>query len=463
MADFAASSTPDGETTDAHTSVPTASKRRRLDPLPPAAHRPHQAPTSNPHSPHSSGANSAEMPSDGSAVIGARLWVTYSGDEFTARAEIAELCAAAAPADIVPLCTGSVVVPLQSDSKPQAMRDATAALCQRARVLERVAVHVATLDVAPASLDVGTQEAIAESIKAADWAAPLETWRVALGLERLESLRGAKLQLKTASCWNAFDLSPLKKGLEAGVVDKCRVTSVNRGGFGVSVAVRLSATSIVVGLVLMQQAAAWERTKCRGVFDAMLKQASVAPGDVVLDPMCGEGKLLLRIARTAPVLCVGLDSAEAQVDKCRGRVKKAGWFKAGRVDVLHGDATALPFRDNSVDVILCDLPFGKEVYGGVEFSVASNAQLYHDAVAEMSRVLKPGKRATLLTTSPNHPVMQRLQASGEWAVKHFEFCRIAAELIGCVYVLEKSVPTPEDVDLQKINVGQSMRLWAPQY
>jgi ubiquinone/menaquinone biosynthesis methyltransferase len=104
----------------------------------------------------------------------------------------------------------------------------------------------------------------------------------------------------------------------------------------------------------------------------LIELAGIAPGDRVLDLACGTGDLaLLASARGAHV--VGLDLAEPML---RYATAKA---PPGTVAYVCGDMGALPFRDRSVDVVTSG-------YG------LRNVPLLDRAVAEISRVLRPGGR-----------------------------------------------------------------------
>merc|ERR1711924_404374 len=57
-----------------------------------------------------------------------------------------------------------------------------------------------------------------------------------------------------------------------------------------------------------------------------------------------------------------------------------------------GDATAMSIPDQSVDLVVSDLPFGRR-HG----SVLENQTLYPQILLEVSRVLRPSGRVVLLT------------------------------------------------------------------
>ena len=104
------------------------------------------------------------------------------------------------------------------------------------------------------------------------------------------------------------------------------------------------------------------------------------PGDRVLDVGAGFGRHAFEVARRGG-LVVALDYAADEVDMTRatiGAMIADGEIPEDRfVGVLRGDATSLPFDDASFDVVITS-----EVLEHVQDDVA--------AIAEMTRVLKPG-------------------------------------------------------------------------
>lgn len=70
--------------------------------------------------------------------------------------------------------------------------------------------------------------------------------------------------------------------------------------------------------------------------------------------------------------------------------------KAGKglnLDTVRWDSTSLPLRDQVVDVVITDLPFGRRIG-----SKADNRVLYYKALLELARVTKVETgRAVLLT------------------------------------------------------------------
>jgi len=99
---------------------------------------------------------------------------------------------------------------------------------------------------------------------------------------------------------------------------------------------------------------------------AMVRLAGVGPGMTVLDPMCGAGTI---VAETIEL----------------GKQRRGGRIEA------RWDARRLPLPTESVDRIVSNPPFGKQL-GSIEQVLP----LYTAAAAEWDRVLRPGGRAVFL-------------------------------------------------------------------
>jgi predicted RNA methylase len=112
--------------------------------------------------------------------------------------------------------------------------------------------------------------------------------------------------------------------------------------------------------------------------------------DTVLDPVCGSGTLLAEAGAYAPgARLIGGDQDLGAVKTAR---RNLAAFPQAEID--HADARALELPDESVSLVLANLPFGKQ-YG----DVAENRSLYTEVLRELRRVAAPsGFRAAVLVS-----------------------------------------------------------------
>jgi 23S rRNA G2445 N2-methylase RlmL len=138
---------------------------------------------------------------------------------------------------------------------------------------------------------------------------------------------------------------------------------------------------------------------------SLARLARLQPGEISCDPMAGVGTIPIEAARLQPVgrhLAGDQDAAELT----RAQFNCAQTATA--CDLMQWDATRLPLAPASVDVIVCDLPFGVRVG-----SHRKNVHLYPRVLSEIVRVLKPGGRAILLSLE-RRLMQRRIQRDRHW-------------------------------------------------
>uniref|UniRef100_UPI00358E606B THUMP domain-containing protein 2-like n=1 Tax=Myxine glutinosa TaxID=7769 RepID=UPI00358E606B len=115
------------------------------------------------------------------------------------------------------------------------------------------------------------------------------------------------------------------------------------------------------------------------VAHAIAVLAGVQSGAKVLDPMCGSGTILLEATMEwksayymgADIDCSQLSSASSNISSSKQSI-----------DLIQASVLALPLQSSSVDVIVCDMPFGRRFGRGNDIMSQTRSSL-----REMIRVL----------------------------------------------------------------------------
>ncbi|MEV5414333.1 methyltransferase domain-containing protein [Thermopolyspora sp. NPDC052614] len=120
---------------------------------------------------------------------------------------------------------------------------------------------------------------------------------------------------------------------------------------------------------------------------AMARLAAPRPGELVVDPCCGAGTLLIEARLTQPLARLqGYDLDPGALAAARAN---AGGDP--RIALRRADAARLPLPDASVDVVLANPPWGGQVAPGGALAAAPERWW-----AELARVLCPEGRAVVL-------------------------------------------------------------------
>jgi tRNA (guanine6-N2)-methyltransferase len=125
---------------------------------------------------------------------------------------------------------------------------------------------------------------------------------------------------------------------------------------------------------------------------AMAYLAEIKPNQVILDPMCGAGTILAEVHERARHLGVRLGRVlggdlEASALLAAGPNLR----RVGHTVLSRWDARGLPLANESVDRILSNPPFGRQLSRPEEIG-----PLYEEAMRECNRVLRPRGRAVFL-------------------------------------------------------------------
>lgn len=153
---------------------------------------------------------------------------------------------------------------------------------------------------------------------------------------------------------------------------------------------------------------------------ALMNISCAREGEFLLDPFCGTGGMVME-ANLMGIHAVGSDTDTFMVRGSRLNVKGG--------EILQADACCLPFPTASFDAVVTDLPYGQSV----SIRAESLDTLYRTALLEIARVLKPRRRAVLVT----HRDI-RAQAASVLEIAGCYSQRVHKSLTRHILVLEKN-------------------------
>lgn len=130
------------------------------------------------------------------------------------------------------------------------------------------------------------------------------------------------------------------------------------------------------------------------------------PDDIVLDPLCGAGTLIIERARLAPLQkAIGGDRREEVV----GLAERNAQAAAVAAEWHTWDARSLPLDAASVTRVITNLPFGKQIG-----SHQANEGLYSALAREFGRVLTPDGVIVALTSEDQ--LWERIVREQGWRI-----------------------------------------------
>ena len=126
----------------------------------------------------------------------------------------------------------------------------------------------------------------------------------------------------------------------------------------------------------------------------LVNLSGIEPGEMLVDPFAGTGGTLIE-ASLLGVRALGFDIDPLMLGGTRLNLPGA--------EVALADAARLPLRSASVDAVVSDLPYGQSV----QIRGETLDRLYDDSLREVARVLRPGRRAVIVTHRPIQEIATR--------------------------------------------------------
>ncbi|GAA0224193.1 methyltransferase domain-containing protein [Haladaptatus pallidirubidus] len=123
---------------------------------------------------------------------------------------------------------------------------------------------------------------------------------------------------------------------------------------------------------------------------ALANIAGAREGTTILDPMCGTGGVLIEAALVG-ARPLGVDAQEKMVRGARKNL--AHYAPDSDAGAVRGDATHLPFPDNSIDGVVFDAPYGRQ-------SKIANLELDNLVAGALSEAHRVASRAVIVGDRP---------------------------------------------------------------
>jgi tRNA (guanine10-N2)-dimethyltransferase len=128
---------------------------------------------------------------------------------------------------------------------------------------------------------------------------------------------------------------------------------------------------------------------------ALVNLSGIKENELFLDPFCGTGGLLIE-AGMIGALVMGLDVQEQMV---RGTAENLNFYGLACALIV-GDAARIALRDNCIDAIATDMPYGRSSLIARSGFAPSLERFFPDALVEIHRLLKPGGKAVIASNFP---------------------------------------------------------------
>jgi tRNA (guanine10-N2)-dimethyltransferase len=150
--------------------------------------------------------------------------------------------------------------------------------------------------------------------------------------------------------------------------------------------------------------------------------AGAGPRTRIVDPMCGTGGFLIEAGLVGSDV-IGVD---AQWKMTRGARENLRAYLDDGYDVLRGDATALPLRDDCADGVVVDVPYGRQS----KVATHSLSDLVTGALSEAARI---APRAVVVADR----LWTDVAADAGWTVEERFERRVHGSLTRHVHVLRR--------------------------
>ncbi|XP_015173673.1 PREDICTED: THUMP domain-containing protein 3-like [Polistes dominula] len=164
----------------------------------------------------------------------------------------------------------------------------------------------------------------------------------------------------------------------------------------------------------------------------LLRLAQPNPGDIIIDPMCGSASIPIEgglVYGSSYILCG--DNHSKAVLRSKSNIEIS--CPKSKVDLTQWDVCYLPLLNNSIDIVVTDMPFGKR-----SGNMMDNRVLYKQFLLQLGRVVRCNTGRLVLLTYDKRSFNLSLQAAADL----FKVTKMLGVNIGglaaVVYVLKRT-------------------------
>jgi len=157
---------------------------------------------------------------------------------------------------------------------------------------------------------------------------------------------------------------------------------------------------------------------------ALVNLAEVKRGDLLLDPFCGTGGILVE----AGLLGARVIGSDVQQRIITGAVMNLGYYLDDYA-LIYQDAADLSLRNGCVDAVITDPPYGRSA----RITGEGSEKLVEDALSEIHRVLKDKKKAVIVY---NKPIVDLILRTG-FLILECHVQRVHSSLNRYIHLVEK--------------------------
>lgn len=128
---------------------------------------------------------------------------------------------------------------------------------------------------------------------------------------------------------------------------------------------------------------------------ALVNLSGIKENQLFLDPFCGTGGLLIE----AGMIGARVHGIDVQEQMVRGTAENLNFYGLTGA-LMVGDAAKTALRDNCIDAIATDMPYGRSSLIARSGFASSLERLFPDVLAQIHRLLKPGGKAVIVSNFP---------------------------------------------------------------